>query len=203
MSIVKFDEDYFEKGEETGVSCYTKYRWMPELSIPLAKKLKMLFPGKTILDFGCAKGYLVKALRLIGVDAYGCDISDYALSKAPTEIRKYVSKQLCYCDVIFAKDVFEHIPYNEIDALVKSLSKVCDEMLVIVPLSSRSDNKYNILAYEYDKTHIIREDLNWWKDIFRNNGFDVKTSTYNMAGYKDSWSGYKEGNARIFMKVRR
>ena len=38
--------------------------------------------GQKILDIGCAKGYLVKALRWLGRDAYGFDISDYALEKS-------------------------------------------------------------------------------------------------------------------------
>ena len=30
-----FDEDYYERGAETGKSLYSHYRWMPELTIPM------------------------------------------------------------------------------------------------------------------------------------------------------------------------
>ena len=44
---------------------------------------------KTVLDAGCAMGYLVAALRDRGVEAYGIDISEYAISRAREDIRPY------------------------------------------------------------------------------------------------------------------
>ena len=35
------------------------------------------------LEIGCSKGFLVKALRTLGIKGDGCDISSYALSFAP------------------------------------------------------------------------------------------------------------------------
>ena len=32
----KFNEDYYERGLSLGVSGYTNYRWIPELTMPLA-----------------------------------------------------------------------------------------------------------------------------------------------------------------------
>ena len=34
-----FNEDYYERGAETGKSLYSHYRWMPELTIPMAHHL--------------------------------------------------------------------------------------------------------------------------------------------------------------------
>jgi len=48
-------------------------------------------PGvRTVLDVGCAKGYLVKALRDAGLEAYGVDVSEYAVSAADPSIRPYL-----------------------------------------------------------------------------------------------------------------
>ena len=30
-----YNGDYFERGAETGVSLYSNYRWLPELTIPM------------------------------------------------------------------------------------------------------------------------------------------------------------------------
>ena len=38
---------------------------------------------KTVLDAGCAKGFLVAALRERGVDASGFDLSEVAIAEAP------------------------------------------------------------------------------------------------------------------------
>lgn len=45
-----------------------------------------LIPGDRLLDIGCAKGFLVKDLLALGIDAYGIDISDYALKHCEPEI---------------------------------------------------------------------------------------------------------------------
>ena len=44
---------------------------------------------KTVLDAGCAKGFLVEALRDKGVDAFGIDISKYAISQVRSDIQQY------------------------------------------------------------------------------------------------------------------
>jgi len=48
----------------------------------LAVELKKLFAPKTVLDLGCGKGFLVYAFRRLGIEAYGADISEYALSNS-------------------------------------------------------------------------------------------------------------------------
>jgi ubiquinone/menaquinone biosynthesis C-methylase UbiE len=47
-----------------------------------------LKPGMKVLDVGCGKGFLVKDLMLecAGIEAYGLDISRYAIERAPQEL---------------------------------------------------------------------------------------------------------------------
>ncbi len=83
-----YDADYYERGVESGKSCYSNYRWLPELTIPMAMVLIDTLgirpgAGQRVLDFGCAKGFVTKALRMLRRDAWGIDISRYALSQAP------------------------------------------------------------------------------------------------------------------------
>jgi len=91
-----FNEDYYERGAETGKSLYSHYRWMPELTIPMAHHIVMytkLLPKEKILDFGCAKGFTVKALRLMGYKSFGVDVSEYAISQIEEKHTKVV-----WCD---------------------------------------------------------------------------------------------------------
>jgi len=69
----KYDEEYFESGLATGKSCYLNYRWLPELTIKMAHNIIRyldLKENEKILDYGCAKGYLVKAFRILDIEAY-------------------------------------------------------------------------------------------------------------------------------------
>ena len=91
---VKYNKDYYENGLAKGISGYENYRWIPELTYPMAysicKSLKIKADNK-VLEYGCAHGFLVKALNDFKIDTYGVDISSYALSKVDSEIKKKTS----------------------------------------------------------------------------------------------------------------
>ena len=53
-----FDEKYFEDGVRHRVSAYENYRWMPERTIREASSIINNIPFTTVLDFGCAKGFM-------------------------------------------------------------------------------------------------------------------------------------------------
>lgn len=89
---MKFDEDYYERGVQLGISGYTRYHWMPETTVAMCKMLIShlnLSKGAKVLDYGCAKGYVVKALRKLEIDACGVDVSAYAIGKADRETRPH------------------------------------------------------------------------------------------------------------------
>ena len=199
---IKYNKDYYENGVAKGISGYENYRWIPELTYPMAFSLcRYLKIKKTdkILEFGCAHGFLVKALNDFKIDAYGIDISSYALSKADPEIKKKVKiiknnnfknslkkmKINFKFDYIISKDVFEHIEPKELKKIINKMSKITKKLFVVVPLGD--NGKYRIRSYEGDKTHIIAEDEKWWKNLFIENNFKVKAFTYRVEGIKDKW----------------
>tara|TARA_B100001750_G_scaffold243528_1_gene258972 strand:+ start:334 stop:1002 length:669 start_codon:yes stop_codon:yes gene_type:complete len=203
----EFDSDYFERGPVVGKSLYTNYRWLPELTIPLAHHLAIdcgLEENSTICDFGCAKGYLVYALRLLGYKSYGVDISEYAVSKAPKEVNGYVSciepgVSFGEYDWIICKDILEHIPYENISDQLEVLAQNCRAMMAMIPLGD--GEKYFIEAYEHDSTHVIREDLEWWKNKFEYAGFDVALATNEMGWYKENWQNlHPQGNGLFYLR---
>jgi SAM-dependent methyltransferase len=190
-----FDETYFENGTKTGVSLYQNYEWKPELSFPMACELKIMYPNQSILDFGCAKGFLVHALRLLNVEAYGFEVSRYAVSKAPQEVMPFIytpDNQLPRVDVIFIKDTLEHINENQIQNVLNELRHLCTRMFVIVPFGDQS--RYRIREYEKDLTHMIRRNEAWWKAKFDCARMEVEKFSYRVRGFKDNWHKYKYGN---------
>ena len=81
----EYGEMYFDGPREYGYGGY-RYdgRWQP-VAKDIIKHYN-LKPSSKVLDVGCAKGFLVKDLVNEGIDAYGLDISDYAIRKCETEI---------------------------------------------------------------------------------------------------------------------
>ena len=196
----RFDKNYFENGVVEGISLYENYRWRPEITIPMANRLVSLYPNSSFLDFGCAKGFLVKALRLLGVHAYGYDVSKYAISSSGYEIKQYLygpDDCLPIVDICFVKDVLEHISHDELDTILYLIRSICSECFVIVPFGE--NNKYRIDEYDLDKTHIIKKSEGWWDIQFINAGFEIKNFCYQMKGFKDNWSKHFYGNGFYFL----
>lgn len=195
-----FDADYYERGLEKGISGYSNYRWMPELTIPLCAVLNETL-GITrrdrILDFGCAKGYIVRAFRLLHRQAWGYDISSYAVESADTEVRPFVSTRMPrgVFDWIIAKDVFEHIPYEVLPGVVRQIARKGRRLFCVVPLGA--NGKFVVPSYDLDVTHRIREPLEWWADLLKQNGFAVKSACYQHWGVKMNYAKWKKGNGFI------
>lgn len=81
----EYGEIYFDGPREYGYGGY-RYdgRWQP-VAKDIVEHFK-LKPGDRILDIGCAKGFLVKDLLALGIDAFGIDISYYALMHCVPEV---------------------------------------------------------------------------------------------------------------------
>jgi 2-polyprenyl-3-methyl-5-hydroxy-6-metoxy-1,4-benzoquinol methylase len=164
-----------------------------------------LSDGDKVLDFGCAKGFTVKGLRLLGYKAYGVDVSEYAVSQIEENTRKWCGvikpQEPLVCapggyDWILCKDILEHIPYDKIDEQLKVLRKGGKKIMAMIPLGD--GEKYIIESYEHDKSHFIREDVLWWHDRFEGAGFHVTLSTKDMGPFKKNWQKVdNDGNCLI------
>ncbi len=203
---VVYDETYFERGLQSGVSCYQDYRWVPELTIPLAMALidhLGISRGQSILDFGCAKGFLVKALRLLYRDAWGLDTSEYAIDHAESHCRlkagniihthDYFPDEF---DLCIAKDVFEHIDAQELDEVLNWIP--ADKLFVIVPLGDRK--KFNAPLANFDITHCNCWDIDIWIDVITMQGWDLVEHSFEIKGIKDHYVGIDKAHGFLTFK---
>jgi predicted TPR repeat methyltransferase len=211
-----FGEDYFERGLQTGQSAYENYRWIPELTIPLADQIAntcSIDYSDKILDYGCAKGFLVKAFRLLHYEAYGTDISEYALKEAPFDVKPYLYdwdqypklyKQQVWThigwDWIIAKDVFEHIQFNKLTSLLNILSILTQRMFVIVPLGK--NGKYYANTNNLDPSHYICEPLSWWENLFKNHGFEILSSRNKIDHIKQAYNHIHNAHGFLTLKTK-
>lgn len=197
-----FDEKYFEDGVRNRVSAYENYRWMPERSIREASSIINNIKFDTVLDYGCAKGFMVYALRLLGKEAYGADVSQYAVKNCHPNVKDYLqvienTEQLTGgWDLIIAKDVLEHIPKDVIPSVLSELRRRCKTIFIAVPLGDGI--RYRIREYEMDITHIVREPEEWWLKTIVNAGFKIKYFDYQFGHMKENWTvPHPFGNAFI------
>lgn len=211
----EYDKEYFEDGINSGKSCYQNYRWMPDLTIPMVRRMfdyLGIFPDDTVLDFGCAKGFMVKAFRHEGVKAYGVDVSSYAINNAPAEIKKYI--QLIQpgeiipllmdprrrYDWFIAKDTLEHVEERDLHSQLLCLADVSEKGFAVIPLGD--GRKYIIPDYEKDVTHRIRQSTIWWVDAFEKAGFEIEKTGFKVSGIKDRWNSWATGNGFFIVRKR-
>lgn len=188
-----FDADYYLNGIATGKSNYVDYHWMGDRTVPMVKSIANylgMAKCSTVLDWGCARGYAVRAFRQIGMDAYGVDTSKWAIENCDPEVRGYVStdfNSLIY-DYVIGKDVAEHVPYQELIRVMKFLlSKTSQCLFLVVPLAWRDGGEYACPRDEKDPSHCIRWDLVTWIEFLRDmdSGFMVNGAFF-IPGVKEA-----------------
>jgi predicted TPR repeat methyltransferase len=200
----KYNEDYFENGVEKRISGYTNYHFRPEYVFPIANWIKSRFCTNPVLDYGCAKGYLVKALRLLDVPAYGYDISEYAISTADDDIKDFVSTKLDFdkkFELVIAKDILEHVTKEDLPKVLSEIYTALDyygNLLAVIPLGD--NGKFRIREYEMDITHVTKEDEEFWIKEFQKAGFKCNEFYYRVDGIKDNWSQYPYGNGVFILE---
>ena len=199
----KYDGDYYMRGVQTGKSLYENYRWMPQQTIPMCQAIVAHLGVKkdqTVLDFGCARGYTVRAFREMGYIAFGYDISEWAVANADESIKHHLTRYQEVAaaikpDWIIAKDVLEHI--DDLCQVVELLKVARKGILAVVPLAHGTHwDTYDVPDYEKDVTHVHRRPLSWWVNIFHQPGWSVE-GRYRIKGIKDNYAQFPTGNGFI------
>jgi GT2 family glycosyltransferase/SAM-dependent methyltransferase len=127
--------------------------------------VQQLHPRR-VLDVGCAKGFLVESLRDRGVEAYGFDVSDYAISQVRADMKPY-----CWVasgtdaiegefDLITCIEVCEHLPESEANETVRQLASHSDTILFSSTPSDFSE-----------PTHVNVRPIIDWLRLFAEFGF--------------------------------
>lgn len=121
-------------GDRQGRSGYASYDRVSSNADIAAWMLWRNFRARRTLDVGCATGYLVEALRELGVDAYGCDVSAYAVEHAAPGALGYVRagdlvRGLPYTDgefdLVTGLEILEHLAPDEVPGALDELRRVC------------------------------------------------------------------------------
>jgi 2-polyprenyl-3-methyl-5-hydroxy-6-metoxy-1,4-benzoquinol methylase len=128
---------------------YGRYYYRHDCGIPYERNSHWLeFFGKvadgiirdlrptSVLDAGCAMGFLVEALRERGVEAWGVDVSEYAISQVHESVSEHCEVASLAdplprrYDLIVSIEVLEHIPPAEASAVIGNLCAATERLLL-------------------------------------------------------------------------
>jgi SAM-dependent methyltransferase len=174
----QFGKYYYE--HDCGIPYERSPHWLSFFGGIADHLVRELHPT-SVLDAGCAIGMLVEQLRKRGVDAFGVDISDYALSQMPDDVREH-----CWVgsladplprryDLITCIEVVEHMPANESRAAIANLCAASDRVLL-----SSSPFDYG------EPTHLNVQPPEQWSALMATHGF-VRDLDYD-ASYLTPWA---------------
>lgn len=150
---IKYEKFYFTQGS------YKTYRDFPYHKLRAEKIVKMANP-KSVLDVGCAYGYIVKHLLDMGVDAYGVDISRWCEKKAkdiiPGRFKRASADKLPFkdnsFDVLYCEGVLEHVEENKSLKALSEFERVAKQRILQISF----DNEV------WAAGHINIHDAAWW-----------------------------------------
>ena len=151
-----YDKDYFHGATKSNYSDYAEN----DTHRGRAYDIKRKFPDAiTILDVGCAYGYVVKYLREMGYEAFGCDVSEYAISQSvcPEYCKVGSVTDLPYkqkFDLVISTDVLEHLHNDDVAKAVSELKRV----------GTMQDHAVSTWNGKTDEEHQAIHEIQWWEE---------------------------------------
>lgn len=164
-----YDAAYYEAhcGATDSVAPYSwdEPQWVDSFR-RLANEIVVRWSPRRTFDAGCAIGLLVGGLWEKGVEAYGRDVSPYAISQVRPDVRQYCSVGSVAdpiegrYDLITCIEVLEHMPEEEAHAAIASMCLATDRIL------------FSSIPDDFDEpTHVNVHPLRYWVDAFAHCGF--------------------------------
>jgi SAM-dependent methyltransferase len=136
----------------------------------IAQRIASEIQPQSVLDAGCALGLLVETLRLRGVDAFGVDLSSYAIDHVHEPFKPF-----CRCasvteplatryDLIVSIEVVEHMPPAEADAAIANFCAHTNDVLFSSsPLHFGEPSHLNVRPPEYWASQFAR--YGFYRDV--------------------------------------
>lgn len=179
MRSEHYSRGYFENGEGSN---YHEYGDDPGWPVVLNAIENWFVPGDKLVEAACAKGWFVRHARQRGYNAFGFDISEYAINSSTTGAKPYIhvhnaAEKWRYpdlsMDAVFAFEFFEHVPEDEVQLVLA-------EMLRVLKTSGKLILKTGIVVpddfpfaeqEDHDVTHVTMRDRQWWNNTTISAGF--------------------------------
>jgi len=176
-----YDEAYFTPKNQGGKADFgLPYDWEHEGGerVWRTSLFRRLYNPQRVLEVGCATGLLIQAFAKMGIEAYGCDISRWAIENCTEGAKDRVklvdiTKGLPYddnsFDLICSMGTLEHIEMKYLDFIASEFARVTSGWVHLgQPIGSSNENKP-----WGDPDHKTFMPASWWITLFYKYGLLV------------------------------
>ena len=176
----QFGKEFFDGDRSTG---YGGFEYMPRFwqpVIPAFVEHWGLAGESSLLDVGCAKGFMLYDLReaVPGIRVAGIDVSEYAIENGKPEVREFLSvadaKSLPFednsFDVVISINTVHNLDRDECAQALQEIERVARQGAFITVDAYRNDEEYErMMAWNLTAKTIMSVDD--WVAFFNEVGY--------------------------------
>ena len=177
-----YDAGYFEDGTKSNwLNGYTWPNFAGVFNETAAFLLEMFPDAGSYLDVGCARGFLVRALREAGKDCWGIDHSAWALEHAEPAAQPYLTRARAeeiatdrQVDFVLAFGLLPHLTEEQAEAFLRRARALARIGVVAVIRSFDTEDderRYREANDDDDLSHILMRTRAWWHEMFLKTGW--------------------------------
>lgn len=176
----KFGQEFFDGDRKHGYGGF-KYMsrfWQPV--IPTFIEHFNLTEKSTILDVGCAKGFMLFDMKeaIPNIDVKGVDISDYAINNAKKEVKPYLSvanaKELPFednsFDVVISINTIHNLEKEDCAKALQEIQRVSRGKSFITVDAYRNEEEKEAM-YAWNLTAKTIMSVEEWENFFKEVGY--------------------------------
>lgn len=155
---------------------YGGYKYIPHRWDEVIRRMIDLYdirPGDRILDIGCGKGFMLYdwTKLLPGVEVYGLDISDYAISNAKPEVkdRLYLGSAVSlpwkdnHFKFAYSLNTLHNLHCYDLSHALKELQRIAHNKYLCVESYRTEEEKANLLYWQVTcEAFNTPEEWQWW-----------------------------------------
>lgn len=176
----QFGKDFFdgERRHGYGGFSYNPRFWQPV--IPTLQQHFGLGPASSVLDVGCAKGFMLHdlAAAIPGITAKGIDVSDYAIANAIEPVRPHVqvadARELPFADksfdVVISVNTVHNLDREDCGRALREIERVARRGAFITVDAYRNDEEKEAM-FAWNLTARTIMSVEEWQAFFAEVGY--------------------------------